>query len=391
MAEAWVGSQQRPGFFRWAALGLMALLAACQTVPKGRAPGAGPAAGDGKAPITSALPDDAERHRIALLVPMTGPNAVVGQSIANAANLAILDTGGKRLRMTTYDTGSGAAAAAQRAIADGNRLFLGPLLATDVRLIAPVAAKANVPIITFSNDDDVAGDGVYVLGFSPAQSIRRVVSYAHARGMTRFAGLIPRGAYGSNASTALIKAAEATGGQVVAMQDYAREPKSLAAAIAKLGKGQNFDAVLIADGGRIAAAAAPQIRKGPSPNAKILGTELWNAEGIAGGTSALHGAWYASVADGLFNQLSTKYRARYGKAPSRLASIGYDAVLLAVRIAGDWDAGARFPISKLEDKGGFAGIDGAFRFGASHIAERSLEVQEVGGGTVSPAPKGFDN
>lgn len=388
MAEAWVGSQQRPGFFRWAALGLMALLAACQTVPQGRAPRAGGPGAAGPAPITSELPEDRERHRIALLVPMTGPNAVVGQSIANAANLAIIDTGGKRLRMTIYDTGSGAVGAAQRAIAEGNKLFLGPLLAADVRLIAPIAGKAGVPIITFSNDDDVAGDDVYVMGFSPAQSIRRVVSYAKSRGATKFAGLIPRGAYGSNASTTLIKAAEAAGGQVVAMQNYERDPKSLAAAIAKLGKAQAYDAVLIADSGRIAGTAAPLIRKGSSPNARVLGTELWNAEGIGSG---LRGAWFASVTDGLFNQLSVKYRAHYGKAPSRLASLGYDSVLLAVRVAADWQAGEAFPESKLQDKGGFSGIDGAFRFGSSHVAERALEVQEVGSGTVSPAPKGFDN
>ena len=46
----------------------------------------------------------------------------------------------------------------------------------------------------------------------------------------------------------------------------------------------------------------------------------------------------------------------------------------------------------LRDKGGFAGIDGAFRFGNNGIAERALEVQEVRGGTtvtVSPAPSGF--
>lgn len=391
MAEAWVGSQQRPGFFRWAALGLMALLAACQTVPQGRATRAGGPGAAGTAPITSELPEDRERHRIALLVPMTGPNAVVGQSIANAANLAIIDTGGKRLRMTIYDTGPGAVGAAQRAIAEGNKLFLGPLLAADVRLIAPIASKAGVPIITFSNDDDVAGDDVYVMGFSPAQSIRRVVSYARSRGATKFAGLIPRGAYGSNASTTLIKSAEAAGGQVVAMQNYERDPKSLAGAIAKLGKGQAYDAVLIADSGRIAGTAAPLIRKGSSPNARVLGTELWNAEGIGGGPVSLHGAWFASVADGLFNQLSVKYRAHYGKAPSRLASLGYDSVLLAVRVAADWDAGDRFPESKLQDRGGFSGIDGAFRFGSSHVAERALEVQEVGTGTVSPAPKGFDN
>jgi ABC-type branched-subunit amino acid transport system substrate-binding protein len=332
------------------------------------------------------------RNRVALLVPMSGPNAAVGQSIANAANLAILDTGGARVRMTTYDTGGGAGAAAARALAEGNRLFLGPLLAEDVRAVSAAAQRAGVPVIAFSNDASVAGNGTYLMGFSPAQSIDRVVRFAKSKGATRFAGLVPTGLYGRNASSALIKAAEGAGGSVVAMQTYDRSPKALANAVLLLGKDQGYDAVLIADSGRIAITAAPMIRKGNSSAARILGTELWNAEPSLGNAPALAGSWYASVSDARYRQLAAKYRARYGKGPYRLASLGYDAVLLTVRIASDWQPGERFPAGKLIDSDGFAGVDGAFRFRKDGIAERSLEVHQIGagGGTVvSAAPKGF--
>ena len=77
-----------------------------------------------------------------MLVPLSGANAGVGQSIANAANLALLDTGGERIRITVYDTARGAAAAANEALAEGNGLFLGPLLAEDVEAVAPIARRA---------------------------------------------------------------------------------------------------------------------------------------------------------------------------------------------------------------------------------------------------------
>jgi branched-chain amino acid transport system substrate-binding protein len=72
--------------------------------------------------------------------------------------------------------------------------------------------------------------------------------------------------------------------------------------------------------------------------------------------------------------------------------MGYDAVLLTVRIGRDWKVGTPFPAARLVDTGGFAGIDGPFRFGRDSIAERALEVQEIRSGattTVSPAPTGF--
>jgi branched-chain amino acid transport system substrate-binding protein len=198
MTEAAYRPQPLRQALRAIGIGLAVFLAGCQSVvPRGAAPVAPPPppTRPSTAPITG-LPQDEARHRIALLVPVTGPNAAVGQSIANAANLALLDTGGKKLRITTYDTGMGAAAAAQRAIAEGNRLILGPLLAEDARAVAPAARAAGVPVLSFSNDLSVAGDGTFLLGFNPAQSIDRVVRYARSKGMTRFAALVPSGLYG---------------------------------------------------------------------------------------------------------------------------------------------------------------------------------------------------
>jgi len=371
------------------------LVAGCQTiVPRGERP---PTKGPDRptqveTPITPGLPDDQERHRIALLVPMTGPNAAVGQSIANAANLAVLDTGGQRIRITTYDTALGAAAAAQKAIAEGNRVVLGPLLSEDVAAVAPVARRANVPLLSFSNDATVAGNGVYLLGYSPAQAIERVVGHARARGVTSFAGLMPNGVYGQRASTAFLRAVEGAGGRVVGMQNYDRSQRSIAAAVTRLGQTSSYDALLIADSGGVALQVAPLVRKSSGPSARFLGTELWNTEPSLANNPVLRGAWYASVSNGLYNQLSTKYRARYGKAPYRLSSLGYDAVLLVTRVARDWKPGTAFPARALTDQGGFSGIDGAFRFGKDGIAERSLEVQQIDAGkftTVSPAPARF--
>lgn len=378
--------------------GLGLLLAACQTVvPRGPAPPvqtAPPPVARPVAPprVDGGIPQDVARQRIALLVPITGPNAGVGQSIANATQLAILDTRNDAIRVTTYDTHTGAAAAAQRALADGNRLILGPLLAEDARAVAPVARRAGVPVITFSNDSSVAGGGTFVLGYAPAQSIARVVQFATSKGIRDFAGLVPNGLYGDRASTALLRAVEDNGGQVVSLQTYDRQPGSLTGAITRLGRASPYQAVLIADSGATGATAVPIIRRSGGPTAQILGTDLWNTESSVAASPALQGAWFASVSDGLYRQYATKYRTRFAKAPYRLSSLGYDAVLLTVRIMREWRIGTPFPTERLNDRGGFAGLDGAFRFGPDGIAERALEVQEIRGGTtvtVSPAPTGF--
>ncbi len=398
MAELSYRPQARRGFLGLvAAAGLTLALGACQIIPDANAPET--IARPEPAPVQRPEPEPVrpapaadQRHRIAVLVPVSGPNAGVGQSIANAASLALADTGGDRIEIKVYDTARGAAAAANQALAEGNRLFLGPLLADDVRAVAPLARTAEVPVISFSNDVSVAGDGVYLMGFVPTQSIERVVAHARASGAERFAGLIAEGDYGRRSGQALIGAVERSGGRMVGMQNYDRAPQALRSAVTRLNGQTTYDAVLIADNGRIAPAAAGLIRGGPSREARILGTELWKTESNLGASAALRGAWFASVSDTMFNQLRTRYRARFSRNPYRLASLGYDAVLLAVRIAGDWRPGRPFPARELRNEEGFTGVDGAFRFGRDGVAERALEVQEVtpsGFITVSPAPRGF--
>ena len=378
---------------------LAASLAGCQLVPKPR-PELPPAElpEEVEQPREEEpgpqLPPEETRNRVAVLVPTSGANAGVGQSIANAANLALLDSGGDRIRITVYDTArGGAVAAANQALADGNGLFLGPLLAEDVRAVAPVARRADVPVISFSNDTSVAGNGVYLMGFTPGQSIARVVGHARSAGLERFGVLAPANVYGRRASDAMVGAVEEEGGRLVAMQSFDGGPAAVRTAVSRLYAQGDYDAVLIADGGRGAAAAAPLLKSGANARVRLLGTELWATETGLGRTPALRGAWYASVGDSMFNQLRTRYRARFGTTPYRLASLGYDSVLLTVRIAKNWRLGRAFPERELRDPTGFAGVDGPFRFTASGIAERSLEVREVtatGTIVVSPAPRSFD-
>ena len=77
--------------------------------------------------------------------------------------MGMFDMGARSMVLLPRDTGptpETAAAAANDAIDKGAELILGPLLANDVRAVAPVARARNVPVIAFSTDRTVAGDGV---------------------------------------------------------------------------------------------------------------------------------------------------------------------------------------------------------------------------------------
>ena len=236
------GFGQARRHFVAAIIGSTLLLSGCQTARGPSAPGPvqpGPIA-----------PVEHERNQVAIIVPITGGDVGIGQSLANAAKLALADSQDQSLRLTVYDSAArgGAAAAAERAISDGNRLILGPLLAQDVRAAAPVARRAGVPVVAFSNDEGVAGDGVFIMGFTPDQSIDRVVSHAKASGRSNFAALVPSGLYGQRATQAMLSAVRRSGGKITVVEPFNRSAASVKAAAGRLKAKGNFDAVLIAVG-----------------------------------------------------------------------------------------------------------------------------------------------
>lgn len=377
--------------------GSVALLAGCQVVPRTETVVTAPPPAPTPEPSATALPTDATRHRVALLVPMGGSASQVGQALANATTMALLDSAQRdrstdNLRITTYDTSRGAAAAARQAIADGNRLILGPLLADNVAAVEAVAAPANVPAIAFSNDASVASDNTFIMGHTPEQSVARSVQYARANGSSNFAALFPEGDYGRKAFSALQNSLGDYGGSLVGAESYARGNTSIVSAAQRLRTRGGYDTVLIAEGARLSIMAAPFLRSDGAEGTRLVGTELWSGGSAITRTRDVEGALFSAVSDGRFRRFSDSYEARFGEKPFRIATLGYDSVLLTLRIAQEWRVGDVFPVSRLYDSGGFVGVDGAFRFGRDGVAERALEVRQVRGNqviSVEAAPTSF--
>ena len=369
------------------------LLAGCQIIPKAPGPATPmPTPTPTPEPSATQLPTDQTRHRVALLVPMSGRTGAVGQSIANATTMALLDTNADNIRITTYDTATGARDAAAKAVADGNKLILGPLLGANVPAVQAEARTSGIPIVSFSNDTRIASPDVFVMGHIPEQSVERSVRYARAQGANNFAAIVPNGDYGQRAEAALTATLRREGGNLIATERYDRGNTSITSAGQRLATRGGFDTVLIADGAELATQAARQVNA--NGNTRILGTELWSGEAAVTRSAALRGALFSAVPDARYRRFSESYESRFGEKPYRISTLGYDAVLLTLRVARDWKVGRVFPTNRLRDEGGFLGLDGSFRFASDGVVQRMMEVREIRDGNVvvvDAAPTSFGN
>src|SRR5205085_7006509 len=117
----------------------------------------------------------------------------VAQALEQAAELAVFDAKSPAILLMPRDDGGtpeSAIIAANKAISDGAEIIVGPLLAPQVTAIAPIARAKHVPVIAFSTDRSVGGNGVYLLSFQPETEIARIVSYAIQSGHSNFGALI---------------------------------------------------------------------------------------------------------------------------------------------------------------------------------------------------------
>ena len=378
------------------------------------------------------VPTQPSSKRVALLLPLSGPFASVGQSMLNAAHLALFDFADNTFELVVNDTKGtpdGAAEAGRQAIVEGAGLILGPLLATEVEAVAPWARRAGVNMIAFSNDRLVAGDGVYVMGFLPEAQIARIVAYAASRGHSRFAVLAPENGYGIQVAESMRRAASAHGGQVTRVQYYnPRSPnfdatvRSLAdfesrreqltlqrralaglddeasrRALSRLDHQQTFgnlpyDALLVAEGGKSLqeiAALLPYYDIDPA-EIRMLGTVQWDSP-ATGAEPALVGGWFAAPPPASRVDFEKRYAAAFGEAPQRVSAMAYDATAMAAVFARPAE-GSTFGSALIADPRGFLGRDGIFRFGANGLNERGyavLQVEPRGSRVIAPTPDAF--
>ena len=376
-------------------LGLAAILAACSTQLSGSGP---PIAQQPSEAATANAAVGEGQVRVALILPLSGQGnaSVAGQSMKNAAEMALAEFKSPNIQLLVKDDGGtvqGAQAGAQQAISEGAEIIIGPLFAQSVSAVGQVARTSNIPVIAFSTDVSVAARGVYLLSFLPETDVRRIVDFSISRGKRSFAAILPDNAYGTVVEGAFQQEVSRRGGRVLVLEKYTPEGNRINEAARRVSQAANqVDSIFIPD----SPDAVPQVVNALAANGvdlrrvQMIGSGLWEDARISS-TAALEGAWYAAPESTGFRNFSARYRARYGQDPVRTATLAYDAVALVAALV-KTQGPQRFSETSLTNPSGFAGIDGVFRFRPEGTNERGLAVLRVapaGGQVLSPAPTSF--
>ncbi len=354
--------------------------------------GAGPAKGSGSGKV-----------QVALLVPAGSGQAsdeLLAKGLQNAARLAMADLGNVQIDLRVYNTAgqpSQAAAQAQKAVAEGAQIILGPVFAQEANAAGVAVAASGVNILSFSNNSDIAGNNVFVLGSTFDNTAKRLASYAVRQGKGKIMIVHDRNTAGEVGKAAIDRGVRAAGGSVVAVGNYEFSQNgvvSAAPAIAKTAKDTGAQAVfLTAD----SAGALPLVSQLLADNgltsatAQFIGLTRWDVPSATMGLPGVQGGWFAMPDPALSAQFQSRYSAAYGEAAHPISGLAYDGIAAIGALARSNQQG---PLTKeaLTQGAGFVGVNGVFRLRSDGQNERGLAVAQVRGGQaviVDPAPRSF--
>ncbi len=352
-----------------------------------------------------------DTKRLALLLPFSTSSsrlAQEAQSMYRAAEMAVFDRQGTDVLLIALDTKgteAGALSATKAAVKAGADVILGPILANNVKASSREARRTQTPLIAFSTDQTVAGNGTYLLSFPPEAEVDRIVDYAAGTGATRFAFLGPESAYGRRVKSAYENEVRSNFGEVTASESYQGNDISvmqapaqkLAAyyaqgeAIAKTNDGttpMSFEAILLPEGGtalRSLAPLLPYYEVDPS-KVQFMGTSQW-ADPDTVREPALNRGIFAGPDKDTQQPFLDAYDRTYGETATTLASLAYDAVMVGAFVA---DGNPRQRYNRAENPEGFYGVDGLVSFDSDGKPDRGLAVYQIRNGrfvVIDPAPR----
>lgn len=347
--------------------------------------------------------DTSQPVPVALLVPSGSGQAgdeVLARSLQNAARLAIADLGDVKIDLRVYPTAGlpeQAQAMAQKAVDEGAKIILGPVFAQEANAAGLAVAGRGINVLSFSNNTDIAGGNVFVLGPTFQNTANRLASYAVRNGSSKIMVAYDQNPAGEAGRAAIQAAVARAGGTLVGDAGYEFSQNGIVNAVPSLsGTARDSGAQAMfftAD----TAGALPLLTQllrdnGLDPaTTRFIGLTRWD---IPPGTLALpgvQGGWFALPDPGLYAQYQARYQAAYGEPPHPISGLAYDGIAAIGALIKRGNAGA-LTTAGLTQGSGFVGVNGIFRLLPDGTNERGLAVAQISDNqlaVIDPAPRAF--
>ncbi len=354
-------------------------------------------------------------NRVGCLIPMSGTYEKYGKMVLRGLGMAIDEWGkthpGAPVNLVVRDSQVEAQAAIksfEELVNDeGVLAVVGPLGAQSAKVLAPVADKWGVPLLTLTQQDEETAGSSFVLHvfIDNRELVRSMVRYCRDKlGYTRFAALYPDDRYGQRLSKIFAEVLKEEGGSLLASVPYKEKTTDFKDALQKVMNvsKQNvppsgvdiapFEALFVPDQVQTVSLLAPQLPYYNIVGVTLLGTNLWGEAPLvqAGGAyveQALFATPYFPESDvPRAKAFAERYQSVYSAPPSYLEAQAYDAMMLFLESRSMLRGRPTERFSLLQNLlqiRNYEGVAGTYSFNADGTLNRDYLILQVQNGQLT--------
>lgn len=273
--------------------------------------------------------------KIGLLIPLTGKNSFLGKSIYKSAEMALFESNTNNIELLPIDSGNTIETAVNAAISlekKGVSVIIGPIFSSQAMAVRS-AIKAKIPLLSFTNDESIATNDLWVFGFSPRQEIVALFKEIRNHTIKNISIIMPNSVYGSIALENIMKESSLSNIQIKNIYKYSATSNSFSNLGLEIDKEEHseLDALLILAGGKQLREISSRAQfRGVSPKSTMyFGISSWNNDKILGEPSLLGGIFIAPEQSS-FESFVSRYYKIYGTIPSEISGLSYDILSLCI-------------------------------------------------------------
>lgn len=386
------------------------------------------------------------RYTIGCLLPLSGPYKIYGQRALTAIELALNQFISKNspspIKIIIKDTASDPIKAVKdvkELYAENVAAIIGPFITSESAAMEAQVKK--IPIITFTQKDNITGIGDYVFRnfITPGMQVTALVSYVtEALGLKNFAVLYPEERYGLTFMNLFWDEVLTHGGKIVGVESYNPTDTDFADPIKKLvglyyevpedlkvedgeadeaengGEGENiageekkngeegenipseenekpeaivdFDAVFIPDAPKKVGLIIPQLAFYDIQHVYLLGTNLWHSDNLI--EMARQYVQGAIIPDGFFPESPSEhvrnfeeiYQKVFDRKPGYIEAVTYDTAMILFQMVSRPDIRFRSALkNELKRLTDFQGVTGLTSFDNDGDVQKKLYLLQIRG------------
>lgn len=280
-------------------------------------------------PEKNLQPTSCTQTKIALLLPLSGPKAALGQSLMDAASLALFEgKSSHTLVLYPFDTNQ-----PETLIEDIKTLspsaIVGPIFSQDTKDLFPKIPQS-IPIFTLSNDPELLDKGIFVMGVSPLDESRFLLNFALKKGYKRFAILLPETDLGRSLAKIAKDTFGSQKGTALHILFYPLTEDPCIETVAKWARQLNsfsLDAIFVPDSSPLTQKliATLKFKDLRSKGLRFLGLSGWDKPSIFK-DSTLRGLWISTHRSEPLRAFHKRFQKTFQTPSSPLEALLYDTI-----------------------------------------------------------------